>query len=50
MALAWRKTTAALDLRRLTLTIPWFVLIHPFRRITLSFYANTSKQKKYTWD
>lgn len=50
IALSWRKTTTALELRRLTLTVPWFVIIRPFRRLSLSIYAQISKQKKYTWD
>lgn len=50
MSMAWRKTTVALELRRLTFTVPWFVLAHPLRRISMALYARISKQKKYTWD
>lgn len=50
VALAWRKATAALLLRRLTLTAPWFSLSAPFRRLSLSARGHLSKQKRYTWD
>lgn len=50
VAISWRKTTAALELRRLTLTAPWFALIRPFNSLSLMLYARISKQKKYTWD
>ncbi len=50
IARSWRKSTAALELRRLTLTAPFFVLLRPFARFRLKLSARFSKQKKYTWD
>lgn len=50
IARSWRKTTAALELRRLTLTASWFVLVRPIARFKLRLRASISKQKKYTWD
>lgn len=50
VAMAWRNATAALELRRLTLTAPWLTLAQPFRRISTSIFSGLSKQKKYTWD
>lgn len=50
IALCWRKTSAALEMRRLTLTAPWFALTRPFHSLSQVLYARISKQKKYTWD
>ena len=50
IAFSWRKSSSALEMRRLTLTAPWFALIRPFHTLSLKAYAGISKQKKYTWD
>lgn len=50
IARSWRKATAALTLRRITLTAPFLALIRPFSRLVLSLRASISRQKKYTWD
>lgn len=50
IAAAWKKTSEAIDLRRIFLSAPLLALIQPFRRLSLSISSGMSKQKKYTWD
>lgn len=50
VAISWRKATSVLEVRRLTLTAPWFTLVEPLRRLSLYIYSRVAKQKKYTWD
>ncbi|MDE6368767.1 MAG: glycosyltransferase [Muribaculaceae bacterium] len=50
IASIWRKVTAALYMRIISFAAPWLVLAQPFRRLSLTLYAQVSKQKKYTWD
>ncbi|MDE5594081.1 MAG: glycosyltransferase [Muribaculaceae bacterium] len=50
IAAAWKKTSEAIDLRRIFLSAPLLALAQPFRRMSLSISSGMSKQKKYTWD
>lgn len=50
IARSWRKATTALTMRRLTMTAPFFALMRPFSRLSLTLRASLSNQKKYTWD
>lgn len=50
IARSWRKATASLQLRRLTMTAPFLAVMRPFSRLALTFRATISRQKKYTWD
>lgn len=44
----WRSVSAALGGRRLCLTVPWLMLMHPLRTLSLRF--GRSDVKHYTWE
>lgn len=46
----WRAAMKALKSRSLALTLPWFSITYPIRRIYYHIRARLGKQKKYTWD
>lgn len=46
----WRRLMVALKSRPLVLTLPWFVLTYPLRRLATHVRGRLGKQKKYTWD
>ena len=48
--LAWRGAMTALTLTPLRLTIPFFLLMRPFRSVALIICSRLSHQKKYTWN
>lgn len=48
--LTWRKVMAALRCRPLMLTIPWFTITYPLRRVWLHVRDRLGRHKKYTWD
>lgn len=48
--LMWRSVMAALNCRRLMLSLPWFTLTYPLRRISAHLRARIGHQKKYTWN
>ena len=48
--LAWRGAMTALTLTPLRLTIPFFLLMRPFRSVGLIIRSRLSHQKKYTWN
>lgn len=48
--LAWRGAMGALMLAKLRLTIPLFLMLRPFRSVSLIIRSRLSHQKKYTWD
>lgn len=50
IARSWRKATVALEMRRLTLTAPFFAVMRPFSRLGLVMSSRLSHQKRYTWD
>ena len=50
IAIVWKKTSEAIELRRIFLSAPLLTLMQPFRRLSLSVSSGMSKQKKYTWD
>lgn len=49
-AVVWRRLMKALKCRNLRLTIPWFTLTYPLRRLSTRLRARLGRQKKYTWD
>ncbi len=46
----WRKAMTALKSRRLTLTLPWFAMTYPLRRLAGNIVGRMGTHKKYTWD
>lgn len=48
--LAWRGAMTALTLTPLRLTIPFFLMMRPFRSVGLIIRSRLSHQKKYTWN
>lgn len=46
----WRSAMKALKSRTMALTLPWFSITYPIRRIYYHIRARLGKQKKYTWD
>lgn len=47
---AWRPAMKALKSRPLLITIPWYSITYPLRRISRRIHSHIGKQKKYTWD
>lgn len=48
--LTWRGAMTALRGRRLFLTLPFMAFSRPFRMILRTFYAQTHRGKRYTWE
>lgn len=49
-AVTWRRAMKALKSRPLLLTLPWFTIGYPYRKLWRTARARLGKQKKYTWD
>lgn len=49
-AMMWRRLLLALKGRRMLLTLPWFTITYPLRRIATHMKGRLGHQKKYTWD
>ena len=48
--LVWRKAMHALKSRKMLLTLPWFSITYPLRKLGTRVRSRFGKQKKYTWD
>ena len=46
----WRAAMKALRSRNLRLTLPWFSITYPFRKITGRIHSRFGHGKKYTWN
>ncbi len=46
----WRTAMIALKSRRMFLTLPWYSIVYPLRRLSHRLCSPFAKQKKYTWD
>lgn len=46
----WHKAMKAFKSRPLMLTLPWFTITYPVRRLSRHLRAPFAKQKKFTWD
>ena len=46
----WRGAMKALKSRPLMLTLPWFSLTYPLRKLSRRVRSRFGRQKKYTWD
>lgn len=48
-AAAWRRTISALGGKRLFLSLPWLILMHPFRNMKLAWLVRRNRSKFYSW-
>ena len=48
-AAAWRRTISALGGKRLFLSLPWLILMHPFRNMKLAWRVSRNRSKFYSW-
>ncbi|MDE6288683.1 MAG: hypothetical protein K2M00_07875, partial [Muribaculaceae bacterium] len=48
--MVWKGAMTALRGRRLFLTLPFMAFSRPFRMILRTFYAQTHRGKRYTWE
>lgn len=46
----WRSAMKALKSRKMLLTLPWFSITYPLRKLSRRLRSPFAKQKKYTWD
>lgn len=46
---AWSRTIRALGGKRLRMSLPWIILMHPFRNMRLAWRVRRNRSKFYSW-